>query len=174
MSSSKEHIQALLEAGHTSELRREIVAYVGTSKRRMAALMHFFFHEKWRYGQRASWSIGRIGVNHPQLIQPYLAKMVATLDKETHDAVKRNTVRIFEDIEIPEALEGELFDKCLAFVLDTKAAIAIRCFSLTICGKVAEKYPELQSEVVAVAQEYMPHGSAGFKYRCRKLIKKFS
>ncbi len=140
----------------------------------MADLMHFFFHEKWRYGQRASWSIGQIGLKQPKLIQPYLSKMVSKLDEDTHDAVKRNTVRIFESIVIPEELEGPLFDKCLDFVIDTKIAVAIRCFSLTVCGKIAENYPELQSELVAVAHEYMPHGSAGFKFRCRKLIKKYS
>jgi len=171
---SRDHIQTLLEAGHSSALRNEIVAYVGSSKKRMADLMHFFFHEKWRYGQRAAWSLGRIGVKNPELIQPYLNEMVAKLDDEVHDAVKRNTVRIFEDIQIPEELEGPLYDKCLAFVIDTKVAIAIRCFSLTICGKIAEKYPDLQGELLEVAQEYMPHGSAGFKFRCRKLIKKFS
>jgi len=171
---SKEHIQDLLEAGHSSALRNEIIAYVGDSKKRMGHLMHFFFHEKWRYGQRSAWAIGRIGAKQPKLIAPYLAKMVEILDKDTHDAVKRNTVRIFEDIDIPEDIEGELFDKCLAFVIDTKAAIAIRCFSLTICGKVAEKYPELQSEVVEVIKEYMPHGSAGFKVRCRRLINQFT
>lgn len=172
--SSREHIQNLLEAGHNTALRNEITTYVGSSKKRMGDLMHFFFHEKWRYGQRASWSIGQIGCKQPKLIAPYLEEMVKRLDGESHDAVKRNTVRIFQDIDIPEDLEGPLFDKCLDFVIDTKIATAIRCFAITVCGKIANNYPELQEELVAVAQEYMPHGSAGFKYRCRKLIKRFS
>lgn len=172
--SSREHIQTLLESGHNKELRNEIILYVGSSKKKMADLMYFFFHEKWRYGQRASWAIGEIGKKQPKLIRPYLEKMVASLDQPSHDAIKRNTIRIFEDIDIPEEIEGELYDSCMAFIIDTKVATAIRCFSITVCGKVADKYPELRAELVEVAKEYMPHGTAGFKFRCGKLIKRFS
>jgi len=171
---TKEHIQNILEAGHSTELRNKLIDYVGSNKKRMEVLMEFFFHEKWRYGQRASWSLGVIGIKQPHLIQPYLPMMVDMLDLDTHDAVKRNIVRIFEGIEIPETVEGPLYDKCMSFVCDPKWAIAIRCFSLTVCAKVATKYPELQSELVEVAKEFMPHGSAGFKFRCRKVIAQFT
>ncbi len=170
----KEKIQALLDAGHSTTIRNEIISYVGSSQPRMAALMDFFFHEKWRYGQRAAWPIGHIGSKQPQLIAPYLSKMVHELDNAQHDAVVRNTIRIFADIAIPEELEGPLYDKCMAYVLDLKQPIAVRCFSLTVLKKIAKPYPELQEELLAVVHEYMPHGSAGFKVRCRRIIKAFS
>lgn len=172
---SRDKIQSLLEAGHSSALRNEIIDYVGSSKTRMAALMHFFFHDKWRYGQRSAWPIGHIGCKNPKLIAPYLEKMVLGLDDNTkHDAVARNTIRIFADIAIPESLEGQLYDKCMAYVLDLKEPIAVRCFSLTVLQKIAAPYQELQEELLAVVYEYMPHGSAGFKVRCRRIIKAFS
>lgn len=170
---SQDKIQSLLDAGHTKELRNKIITYVGSSKPRMAALMHFFFHEKWRYGQRAAWPIGHLGSKQPKLIEPYLERMVKGLDDANHDAVARNTIRIFADIAIPENLEGPLYDKCMAYVLDLKQPIAIRCFSLSVLKKIAEPYPELQEELLAVVHEYMPHGSAGFKVRCRRILKAF-
>ena len=167
-------IQKLLDEGHTKTLRDEIIMYVGQSPKRMKELMSFFFHEKWRYNQRSAWAVGEIGVFSPDMIQPYLAKMLEGLDNAKHIAIVRNTIKVYSEIAIPEDLEGELFDRCMKYVEDTKAAIAVRCYSVNVLETIASKYPELQEDLVAILSEHMPHGSAGFKYRCRRAIKRFS
>lgn len=170
---SSTHIQSLLDAGHKKALRDEIVEHVGRSKSRMADLMSFFFHDEWRYNQRSAWSVGIIGAAKPKLIAPYLKKMLDGLETATHPAVPRNTIKIFTEISIPEELEGILFDKCMSYLEDTKAPIAVRCYSINVLEKIADKYPELQADLVAVVKEHLPHGTAGIKYRCRRVIKKF-
>lgn len=170
---SLEHIQKLLDAGHKKALRDEIIEHVGNSKRKMADLMSFFFHEEWRYNQRSAWAIGEIGVAKPLLIKPYLAKMLDALESAPHNAVPRNTIRIFSEVDIPEELEGKLFDTCMNYLEDTKSPIAVRCYSINVLERIAAKYPDLQADLVAVVKEHMPHGTAGIKYRCRRVIKRF-
>jgi len=166
-----EVIQDLLDTGHSKELRDEIVDYVGNSKPRMKALMHFFFHEEWRYNQRASWAMMHVTQKHPQLAKPYLEKMVDNLDEPQHDAIVRNTLRIFEDHPIPESLEGRLMDKCFAYLLDVKVANAIRVFSMTVLLKIVQKYPELAFELKETLEDQMTYEvTAAFKSRATRTL----
>ena len=169
--SNKSEIQALLDQGHSKKLRDEIVEFVGTSKSRMKALMSFFFHENLRYNQKASWPVGIIGMRHHKLIEPYLVDMVKALDNPAHDAQVRNTLRIFEDIDIPEEVEGELCDKCFNYIQDIKSAVAVRAFGMTVLHKIVKKYPDLQEEYIAIIKEHMPHGTAAIKVRGRRILK---
>ncbi len=172
--SDKATIKAWLESKHSKETRDEIVAFVGTDSKRMEVLMSFFLGDEWewRYNQRAAWPIGVLGIKHPHLLQPYHSEMIKALDKHTHDAVLRNIVRIYEDVDIPESIEGELCDRCFKYLQNPKYPIAVRCFSITILGKIALKYPEIKDELVAELKEHLPHGSAGFKHRAKKWISK--
>lgn len=166
-----EVIQDLLDAGHSKELRDEIVDYVGNSKSRMKALMHFFFHEEWRYNQRASWAMMHVTQKQPQLAKPYLKKLVDNLDEPQHDAIVRNTLRIFEDHPIPESLEGRLMDKCFAYLLDVKVANAIRVFSMTVLLKIVQKYPELAFELKETLEDQMTYEvTAAFKSRATRTL----
>ena len=169
----KDHIQALLDQGHSKELRNEIVEYVSNSKKRMNALMFFFFHDNLQYNQRSSWSVGKIGIDNHKLVEPHLDDMVKVLDNPKHDAVVRNVLRIFEDLPIPEQLEGYLCDKCFEYVENPQYVVALRAFGLTVLQKIARSYPELQAELVALVKEKMPMGTAAFKVRGRRVLAEF-
>lgn len=170
----QETIRALLEQGHSTILRDELIEFVGNNPKRMAALMHFFFHDNKRYNQRAAWPLGHIGVSNPQLIEPYLKRLVGVLSNAKHDAVKRNTLRIFQDIEIPEEIQGDLYDDSIKLFCDLKQAAAVRIFAMSVMANIAEPYKELQLEVVGLIEEFMPFATAGYKSRAKKILKKFS
>ena len=168
---SKEQIQEYLDAGHSKELRDDIIDYVGNSKVKMKSLMSFFFHDEWRYNQRAAWAVSHIGIKNPTLLKPYLDRMVKQMSLPKHDAVVRNTLRIFEDINIPEEIEGELLDKCMNYLVDTKQAVAIRCFSMTVIDKIVSRFPELAPEVIEIINDQLEHPcTAGFKVRAKRTL----
>jgi len=168
----KEVIQDLLDAGHSTVLRDEIVDYVGKSAPRMKALMYFFFHDEWIYNQRASWAVMHVTIKQPQLTEPYYERLIENLNEPKHDAVVRNTLRIFQDNAIPESIEGELMDKCFDYLIDTKAANAVRVFSITVLLKIVQKYPELAFELRETLEDQLTYEvSAAFKSRGQKTLK---
>ena len=83
---------------------------VGEDEERFDALMQLFFSDELRVIQRSSQPISKIAEKQPRLIRPYLIKLVALLKTNPIDTVKRNTMRVFQFIEIPESVEGDLFD----------------------------------------------------------------
>ena len=133
-------------------------------------MVHFFSTEL-RVNQRASWPVGKIGERHPELIRPYLPKMIEHLDQPSHAAVKRNTVRILADIELPEDLLGPTYERCFGYLNDPEEPIAIRVFSMSVCFNITKVYPELGDELYEAIEFYLPHGSAGFKSRGKKVMK---
>lgn len=163
--------EALLEE-HSKERTMEVVDYLGTDRARVADLMEIFFEEEYRLNQRASWVVHHLSSRHPELLEPYLAQMVENLSNPLHDAVLRNTLRYFEQIDLPEDLMGPVADKCFEFLASPEQPIAIRVFSMGTLFKISTKYPELQAELALIIEEHLPYGSAGFKSRGKKILKK--
>lgn len=170
-----EEIKTMLDNPQRIEHRHNMVAYVQDDKQKWKALMSLFLDDKWhwRYNQKAAWPLGVLGRKFPHMMAPYHKKLVDKLSNPQHDAQLRNIIRIYEDISIPESIEGDLYDKCYGFLSNPQYAIAIRCFSMNVMAKIAEKYPDLRPELVAEIEEHMPHGSSGFRNRGQKIINKY-
>jgi hypothetical protein len=170
-----DELKTMLDSQQRVDHRNKIVAFVSDDKLKWKAFMDLFLNDKWhwRYNQRAAWALGVLGRKFPDCIGPYHEQLVDKLSHSTHDAQVRNILRIYADIAIPETIEGELYEKCFSFLADTKNPIAIRCFSMTVMERVADKYPDLRPELVAEIEEHLPYGSSGFKNRGHKIVNKF-
>ncbi len=104
---------------------------------------------------------------------PWLSVLVANLrQSDLHDAIKRNTINIFEPLDFPAELDGDLADLCFGYLADPKEPIAIRCGSMTVLEKICRRVPELKSELRLLLEEHLEHGSAGFKSRAKTVLKK--
>ena len=164
-------IKSAFQKEHSKALTVRIVHYIGTDPERFKELMILFFGKDNRLSQRASWAVGFCGLAHPELIYPHLKQMVANLDNPVHNAIKRNTVRILAELDIPDDLLGEIADVCFRLLDDPKEAIAIRVFSMSVCFNITKREPELANELKLIIEDHYPHGSAGFKSRARKILK---
>ena len=91
--------------------------------------------------------------------------------RDRHDAVKRNTVRLLQGVDLPEELMGRVVDICFKFLLDVKEPVAVRVFSMQVLYNICLKEPELADELRIVIEEFMPHGTAGFKSRGKRILK---
>lgn len=163
-------VEQMLLAEHSKKQKIAIAEWVGDDKKRMKQLMTCFFSKELRLCQRASWPLLDIHDKHPNLFDPYYAKMLKNLDAPLHDAIVRNTLRIFEDGIIPHDIEGTLLEKCFSYISNPKKAGAIRAFSVTVAYKICKQYPELLEELRAVLEEFLPFGAPAFKYRAKKII----
>ena len=88
-----------------------------------------------------------------------------------HDAIKRNTVRILQHIDIPKKHQGEVMNTCFQYVASPTEAVAIKAFSLTILGNLAKLYPDIWPEIKLLVEEQLPNQTAAFKSRAARLLK---
>lgn len=176
-------LEAQILAEHSKSQTMRLVRWVGHDAERLEILMEIFLNNppsaplpkgrayQYVFTQRSSWALRYVGENSPELLAPWLPVLVANLRQTPlHDAIKRNTLNVFEPLDFPENLDDDLADLCFGFLADPKEAIAIRCASMTILTKICQRVPELKSELRLILEEHLEHGSAGFKSRAKKVL----
>ncbi len=138
----------------------------------LASLMNCFFDDDLRMCQRAAWSVGFVGIKQPELLHPYLRKILDALDNPKHDAVVRNVLRTFEGMNLPEEYEGEILERCFSYITSPKYAVAIRAFAITVASKIAIKYPEIKDELIQELQYQQQYAEkAAIKSRLKRHLK---
>lgn len=161
--------QLLLEHSKAQTLR--LAGWVGYDADRVAVLVHIFSRSDELLVQRSAWVLQYVARKAPGLVAPWLPDLVAKMSEPgVHDAVKRNVLRLLEDMPIPEAVEEPLADLCFGFLADPQEAIAVRVFSMTVLEKIVQKFPELKPELRLLIEEHWEHGTAAFRSRGRKVL----
>lgn len=149
----------------------EIVRVAGEDPKEFKKLIAVFFEGPYRVTQHAAWPLSYIVKAHPDLLTPYFADVLKLCRrKDVHDAVKRNTMRMLQFVEIPRKYHGQVADLATGFLRDRKVPIAIRVFSMTVLANLAEHYPDLKRELSLIISEELPYGSPGFVSRARKIL----
>ncbi len=160
-----------LESGHNKTINNEIVAYIGNSEARFEKLLECFFSEEMRISHRSSWALGDVSLKYPQLFDKHHRALIDALKvKQNHNAIRRNVVRTYQFAEIPEEYEGELYDICFNFIADHDEQTAVKAFSLRVCERVIEKYPEMAGEMIALIKRNKTLWSSGLKNRGKKFL----
>lgn len=158
---------------HSARQKNRIVNYVGHDPKRFRQLIDVFLGDTYRLTQRAAWPLSDIVKKHPELITPYLGRILRRLDDdEMHVAVRRNVIRLLQFIDIPEKYKGLAFEKCMSLLSDPGQAIAVRVFAITVMADIADSEPDLRNEVIIAIEDHLPYGSAGYRNRAGKLLKK--
>lgn len=159
---------------HSKRQTTKIVNYIGNSPVRFKVLVKNFLDGPYRVTQRAAWPLSYCVQEHPNLINPHLKSILKMLDKkDAHVAVKRNIMRLLQDIEIPRQLYGILTDKCF-MLMDPKETIAVRVFSMSVLAKIAKQEPDLKKELRIVIEDQLPYASAGFLSRAKKVLREIN
>lgn len=162
-----------LHQEHSKPQALRLADWIGYDAERLVALMDIFLGSDYRLTQRSAWVLQLVARRAPELLEPWLPQMIAkTREPGVHDAVKRNVVRILEDVEIPDAVLDDLADVCFQFLADPKEAIAVRVFSMTVLEKICQKVPELKPELRLIIEEHWEHGTGAFRSRGRKILKR--
>jgi hypothetical protein len=134
-------------------------------------LMELVFHGAEPLPSRASWVVTAVTEKYPELLKPYLKKIIAHMDKFEHPGTRRNLLRYLASINLPLSLQGKLFDMCSGFILSRTEPIAIKAHSMQIMFNIAQKEPDLKNEVRLILEELEHHESAGIKSRSAKLLR---
>lgn len=166
-------LRATLLEEHSKEQCKKIVRWVGGDKERFAQLITLMLTDEYRVAQRAAWPVSYCVEEYPSLIRPWLGRMIKKMQAPgIHDAIRRNALRILENVDIPEKNCGSLFDLCNNYLHNLKQPIAVRVFSLSVMANIALKFPELKKEVSLLAESLLHCGIPAMEARARLVLKK--
>lgn len=150
----------------------KIAAWVGDSQKHFDELMLFMLCNEYRLAQRAAYPVSTCVERQPVFIKKWFSKLIKNLERnDIHDAVKRNTLRLLQGVNIPEKQCGALFEKAHLFLHDPDEPIAVRVFSLSVMANIAVKFPELKEEVLFNAESLLHCGIPAMESRARKIHK---
>jgi len=157
---------------HSKAQCLKIVRFVGDNPRRFERLLRVFLEGPYRITQRAAWPLNYCVEAHPALIQPHLKKILLNVKKPgLPDAVKRNTLRLLQFVDIPPSLRGLVVVICFDFFQSKKEPVAVKVFSMTVLANVAQDLKELRQELILRIEDQLPYGSAGFLSRAGRVLK---
>jgi len=130
-----------------------------------------------RLAFRASWTLSKVCDKFPELIYPYLSKIVESLNKIDNESTLRSFLRIISlsDLgKINSRQHGMLADYCFSSLKSGFSAIAVKAYSMDILYRISLIYPELANELSASIRILMDDGSAGITARGSMILKKLA
>ncbi len=160
---------------HSKRQVSKIASWIGNDEKRFAELMELFLTAEYQIVQRSAWIVSLCVEKNPDLITPWLSKVVRRAgEKDIHDAVKRNVVRTLQFVKIPRSLQGRVANLCFDFLQNVKEPVAVKAFSMTVLANIAADEPYLKQEIKLVIEQMLPYGSAGILSRGKKVLKQLS
>lgn len=157
---------------HSKAQCDKIVCWVGNDQKRFDELFGLFLHGEYRINQRASWPLSYCTMIHPEFIKNKFKALLDNLKKPgIHNAVKRNTVRLLQEADIPLKYQGAVMDICFRYVAAPAEPVAVKAFSITILENLGKLYPEILPELKLLIEDQLPNQTAAFKSRARHILK---
>jgi hypothetical protein len=166
------NIRNALLKEHSKAQALRIASYIASDASRFKELMTLFLGKEYRVTQRAAWVVSTCIENYPALITPWLKKMLVHLGEAgLHPAVKRNTLRVLQFVNIPKPLQGIAASNCFLLLQSETEPVAVKVFSMTVLGNLCQKEPDLINELRLVIEHQLIRASAGFKSRAKKILR---
>ena len=157
---------------HSKVQCNKIVKWVGSDQQRFDELFYLFQHDVYRVVQRSAWPVSYCVTAYPKLIEKHWTEVITNLAKPNlPDAVKRNTIRFFQGIEIPKKYHGDILNICFSYLESPTESLAVKVFSMSVLGNLAKYYPEIIPELKLMIEDQVPHQTIGFRTRARKVLK---
>ena len=147
---------------------------IGENQALFKKVLDFALEDNDQYAMRAARVIYLTAINHPELIRPYLNKIIHELSGFKNDGLKRSMTRILSEhyTELNEESQGILVDVCFKYLMDTNEKIALKIYSMDILYNLSQIYPEIKKELIFSIENQLPYASAAIKSRGKKMMKK--
>jgi 8-oxo-dGTP diphosphatase len=136
-------------------------------------LIEYSFSDDKKLAFRASWSLTKICDNFPEIIYPYLPRIIESLDKLDNESTQRSFLRsisLSDMNTVSNKHHGMLAEHCFNMLRSGFSAIAIKAYSMDILYKLALIYPEITNELTATINMLQGEGSAGIRAKGRIVL----
>lgn len=162
------NIKTALLQKHSKSQTLLIANHIADDKSKFATLMKYVLGDDIILAQRAAWVMSYCCEMNELLLMPFMNDVTDKLYQNTHDAVKRNIVRVLQTIPLPEMYHGKIVDACFKLIASADEPVAVKCFAMTTALRICILYPELISEFKIIIESQLPYATAGLKSRVKK------
>ncbi|MEM6342852.1 MAG: hypothetical protein AAF927_03195 [Bacteroidota bacterium] len=150
----------------------EIAEWVGKDAERFAEVWRLVNCGEEPTAPYASWLMDFCLQLYPDHLLSYRKGAYELLQQPLHNMIHRNLVKHLYRVEIDEEIEGDLYDLAINKISNPQVEVAIRVHCMDIAWKIAEPYVELREELRLVIEGHIADGSAGFKSRGKRILKR--
>lgn len=169
------YIAEILKKDRSKKKVLHLLDYIGTQPDRVDEMMKLVLGPDQKKAIHAAWVLYHYVEIHVRLLHPYFDDAVAVLLNHPHQAIERGLLRMFWMMDSwPEEHFTPLVDHMMQIILNTKSKIAAQALSMEALLKHLDPYPEMLKELAYVVEEGVPYGSAGYKAKARKVIKRIN
>ncbi len=161
---------SLLDSWENLEM---VVHELGVRPELFAVLMDVAINSREEKSWRAAWIADKIHDKKPELLKPYINKIIEQLAIEKQTGKKRHFLKLVSINNVPEKHFGFLVDYCLKVLTAEEEPPAVRVHAMQLLYNISEVEPGLKNELLAVLEYQMEyHPSPGIISRGSKLAKK--
>jgi hypothetical protein len=147
-----------------------IAHHIGDDPELFKEVVELVFSGSPTLALRASWVISAVTDTYPALLVPYMKKIISRLETFGHPGIRRNLLRYMASNDIPEEMEGQLYDICSRYVISHSEPPANKVHAMQIMFNIAQKEPELKRELRLIFEGIQDHNSAALNSRVRQLM----
>lgn len=140
-------------------------------------LMEFSYSSDTKLAFRSSWILTKVCDQVPEIISPYIPKLVEDLSGINNESILRSFLRIISlsDLgKLGRKQHGLLTDLCFGYLNSGFTAIALKVYSMEILYTLTLTYPELANELSTSIRILMEDGSGAIIARGRIILKKLA
>jgi hypothetical protein len=155
----------------TIKQKIQLADYLVTNKVYLNKIIDIYCTGPDRITQQAANPLEWIARTKPAVLIPYVNRLVKALAMaDVNTSMKRNTLRIFQFMDLPQKFQGQIVTLCFKYLEDPAEPIAVKVFSMSTLHRQAGHSPELMRELKLVLEHQLPYGSAGFRSRANKVM----
>ncbi len=143
----------------------------------LTRLLDYSFSDDRKLAFRASWTLSKVHDKIPEVVTPYLNRLIEALDTVDNESVQRSFLRIasLSDLNLVSTRnQGILADHCFRMLKSGFSAIAIKAYSMDIIYKLSLIYPELAGELSATVNLLQDEAPSGVLAKGRILLRKLA
>jgi hypothetical protein len=125
-----------------------------------------------KHSWRATWLMDKVYDVDPNLVRPYIPKMIALIPELEDESKQRQYLKLISCELLPQDISGEFISRCFDLLINATTAVAVKVHAMQILYNFSFIEPDIKNELALILEEQMEHGTAGFCSRARKLLKK--
>ena len=153
--------------------RQALIKYLKDNPQEKVVLFDIAVNEDMPLGWRAAWMLRHIASPNEPLFKTFLPMAVNSIHL-FDDSKQREWLKIVSKLDVPQELQGILYDHCVNVWLDISKHAALRISAFQWIARMVSIYPDLISEVkLLMAPEYVDALTPGIQGTFKKLIKVF-